>query len=88
MSIESLMPSNWLTFCHLHPLLPSIFPNVRIFSNEHQALRIRWPKYWSYRMTGEVPRSSLSGHLQKKFANLFFKLMYFSELFIAVFDSS
>ena len=45
MSIESVMPSNHLILCH--PLLfPSIFPSVRVFSNE-SAVRIRWPKYWS-----------------------------------------
>ena len=46
MCIESVMPSNHLILCH--PLLPpSIFPSIRIFSNE-SALRIRWPKYWSF----------------------------------------
>ena len=45
-SIESVMPSNHLILCH--PLLPpSIFPSVRVFSNE-SALHIRWPKYWSF----------------------------------------
>ena len=46
MSIESVMPSNHLILCHLLLLLPSIFPSIRVFSNE-SALRIRWPKYWS-----------------------------------------
>ena len=46
MSIESVMPSNHLILCH-SLLLPSIFPSIRIFSNE-SALRIRWPKYWSF----------------------------------------
>ena len=41
------MPSNHLILCHPHLLLPSIFPNIRIFSNE-SALCIRWPKYWSF----------------------------------------
>ena len=41
------MPSNHLILCHPLLLLPSIFPNIRIFSNE-SALRIRWPKYWSF----------------------------------------
>ena len=46
MPIESVMPSNHLILCH--PLfLPSIFPSIRGFSNE-SALRIRWPKYWSF----------------------------------------
>ena len=47
MSIESMMPSNHLILCHLLLLLPSIFPSIRVFSNE-SALRIRWPKYWSF----------------------------------------
>ena len=47
MSIESVMPSNHLILCHFHLLLPSIFPSVRVFSNE-SVLRIRWPKYWSF----------------------------------------
>ena len=46
MSIELVEPSNHLTLCHLLLLLPSIFPSIRVFSNE-SALRIRWPKYWS-----------------------------------------
>ena len=45
MSIESVMPSNHLILCHPLLLLPSIFPSIRVFSNE-LALRIRWPKYW------------------------------------------
>ena len=47
MSIESVMPSNHLILCRPLLLLPSIFPSIRVFSNE-SALRIRWPKYWSY----------------------------------------
>ena len=47
MSIESGMPSNDLLLCCPLLLLPSIFPSIRIFSNE-MALRIRWPKYWSF----------------------------------------
>ena len=46
MSIESVMPSNHLIFHHPLLLLPSIFPSIRVFSNE-SALHIRWPKYWS-----------------------------------------
>ena len=45
MSIESVMPSNYLILCRPLLLLPSIFPSIRVFSN---ALRIRWPKYWSF----------------------------------------
>ena len=46
-SIESVIPSNHLILCHPLLLLPSIFPSVRVFSNE-SALRMRWPKYWSF----------------------------------------
>ena len=47
MSIESVMPSNRLILCRLLLLLPSIFPSIRVFSNE-SVLHIRWPKYWSF----------------------------------------
>ena len=47
MSIESVMPSNHLILCHPLLLLFSIFPSIRVFSNE-SALHIRWPKYWSF----------------------------------------
>ena len=47
MSIESVIPSNHLILCHPLLLLPSIFPNIRVFSNE-SALCIRWPKHWSF----------------------------------------
>ena len=46
-SIESVMPSNHLILCCSLFLLPSIFPSIRIFSNE-SVLHIRWPKYWSF----------------------------------------
>ena len=47
MSVESVMPSNRLILCHPLLLLPSIFPSIRVFSNE-SVLHIRWPKYWSF----------------------------------------
>ena len=47
MSTESVMPSNHLILCHPPLLLPSIFPSIRVFSNE-SALHIMWPKYWSF----------------------------------------
>ena len=47
MSIELVMPSNHLILCHPLLLLPSIFPSIRVFSNE-SALHIRWPKTWSF----------------------------------------
>ena len=46
-SIELVMPSNHLILCHPFLLLPSIFPCIRVFSNE-SVLHIRWPKYWSF----------------------------------------
>ena len=46
-SIDSIMPSNHLLLCRPLLLLPSIFPRIRVFSNE-SALHIRWPKYWSF----------------------------------------
>ena len=46
-SIDSVMPSNHLILCHPLLLLPSIFPSIRVFSDE-SALHIRWPKYWSF----------------------------------------
>ena len=47
MSVESMMPSNHLMLCFPLLLLPSIFPSIRVFSNE-STLHIRWPKYWSF----------------------------------------
>ena len=47
MSIASVIPSNHLILCHPLLLLPSIFPSIRVFSNE-SILLIRWPKYWSF----------------------------------------
>ena len=58
MSIESVMPFNHLILCRPLLLLPSIFPSIRVFSNE-SALRIRWPKYWNLSLnispTNEYP---------------------------------
>ena len=47
MSIELVMPSNHIILCHPLLLQPSIFPNIRVYSNE-SVLHIRWPKYWSF----------------------------------------
>ena len=47
MSIKSVMPSSHLILCHPLLLLPSIFPSIRVFSNE-SALHIWWPRYWSF----------------------------------------
>ena len=57
-SIESVMPSNHLIFCH-PLLLPSVFPSIRVFSNE-SAVQIRWRKYWSFSF-GSSPSNEYSG---------------------------
>ena len=57
MSIELVMPSNHLILCHPILFPPSIFPSTKVFSNE-SALRIRWPKYWSFNIS---PFSEHSG---------------------------
>ena len=59
MSIKSVIPSNHLILCHLLFLLPSIFPSIRIFSNE-LALRMRWPKYWSFSFS-IIPSKEIPG---------------------------
>ena len=55
--IVSVMLSNHLILCHLFLLPPSIFPSIRVFSNE-SVLRIRWPKYWSFSIS---PSNEYSG---------------------------
>ena len=59
MSIESVMPSNHLILCHPLLLLPSVFPSIRVFSNE-SVLPIRWPQYWSFSF-GISPSDEYSG---------------------------
>ena len=59
MSTESIMPSNHLIFCHPLLLLPSVFPSIKVFSSE-LALRINWPKYWSFSFSIS-PSSEYSG---------------------------
>ena len=58
MSIESVLPSNHLILCRPLLLLPSIFPSIRVFSNE-SVLRIRWPKYWSFSFSISPSNSGL-----------------------------
>ena len=53
MSIELVMLSNHLILCHLFLLLPSVFPSIRVFSNE-SGLCIRWPKYWSFSFSANL----------------------------------
>ena len=60
MLIVSVMPSNHLILCHPLLLLPSIFPSIRIFSNE-SVLRIEWPQYWSFSFS--ISPSSEYSHL-------------------------
>ena len=62
MSVESVMPSNHLILCHPLLLLHSIFPSIRVFSNE-LVLCIRWPKYWSF---GISPSNEYSGLISFK----------------------
>ena len=59
MSIESVMPSNHLIFCHPLLLPPSIFPTIRVFSHE-LVLPIRWPKYWTFSFS-ITPTNEYSG---------------------------
>ena len=57
MSVESVMPSSNLILCHSVLLLPSIFPSIRVFSNE-SVLCIRWPKYWSFSFNISLPMNT------------------------------
>ena len=71
MPIESVMPSNHLILCHPLLLLPSVFPSIRVFSNE-LALQIKWPKYWSF---------SFSISLSKEYSGLIsFRIDWFDLL--------
>ena len=70
MSTESVMSSKHLILCHLLLFLPSIFSNLKIFSNE-SALHIRWPKYW---------RFSLSISLSNEYSTLISFIFYFDAL--------
>ena len=69
------MPSNHLILCHPLLLLPSIFPSIRVFSNE-SALRIRWPKYWSFSFSVSL-FSEYSGLISFRFD--WFDLLAFQE---------
>ena len=71
MSLESVMPSNQLILCHPLLLLPSVFPSIRVLSNEFD-LQIRWPKYWSF---------SFSISLSKEYSGLIsFRIDWFDTL--------
>ena len=71
MSIKSVMPSNHFTLCHALLLLPSIFPSIRVFSNE-SALYIGWPKHWIFSFS--ISPSNESSEL------FFFKIDWFDLL--------
>ena len=66
-SIESVMLCNLLILCYLLLLLPSIFPSIRIFSNELSALRHRWPKYWSFSIS---PSNEYPGLISFQFSSV------------------
>ena len=68
MSIESVMPCNHLIICHPLLLLPSIFPSIRVFSNE-SAIYIRWPKYWSFSFSNS-PSNEYSGLICMFYASI------------------
>ena len=64
-SIESVMPSNHLILCH--PLVsPSVFPSIRVFSNE--SLHIRWPEYWSFSFSSSPSMNKYSGLISFRMA--------------------
>ena len=65
MSVKSVRPSNHLILCHTLLLLPSIFPSIRVFSNE-SVLCIRWPKYWSFSFS-IGPSNEYSGLISFRF---------------------
>ena len=67
MSMQSVMPSDHLILCHSLLLLPSIFPSIRVFSNE-SVLRIRWPKYLNFSF-GISPSNEHSGLISQVFSN-------------------
>ena len=75
-SIESVMPSNHLILCHLLLLLPSIFPSIRVFSNE-SVLCIRWSKYWSFSFSIS-PSNEYSGLISFRIDNsqYYFRIGY------------
>ena len=72
-SNESVMSSNYLVLCHPLLLLPSVFPSIRVFSND-SALPIRWPKYWSFSFNIS-PSSDYSGLIS-------FRIDWFDLLFV------
>ena len=72
MSIESVIPTNHFIFCYLLLLPPSIFPSIRVFSNE-LALAIRWPEYWNFSISLSNEYSQLISFRIDWFDSLLFK---------------
>ena len=81
-SIELVMPSNHLILCHPLLLLPSVFPSIRVFSNE-SVLHIRWPKYWSFNIS---PSNEYSGLIS--FSTDWFGLLAVQETLSRVFSNT
>ena len=79
MCIESVMPSSHLILCHPLLLLPSIFPSIRVFSNE-SALCIRWPKYWSFSFSIS-PSNEYSGLISLRIGLIFLQSKGLSRVF-------
>ena len=85
MSIESVMPSSHLILCHPLLLLPAIFPSIKVFSNE-LALRIRWPKYWSFSISTSNEYSGLTSYRVSLVAQLVKNLPAVQETWVRSLD--
>ena len=82
MSVESVMPSNHPILCCPLLLLPSIFPSFRVFSNE-SALRIRWPKYWSFSFS--IGPFNVYIHIYMCLCIYLYLYLYLFSIFISLF---
>ena len=80
MSPELMIPSNHLIFCHSLLLLPSVFPSIRVFPDE-SALRIRWPKYWSFSFS-IGPSNEYDGGLCQRLGRMFTLIVGVQLLFL------
>ena len=85
MSIKSVMPSSHLILCHPLLLLPAIFPSMKVFSNE-LALRIRWPKYWSFSISTSNEYSGLTSYRVSLVAQLVKNLPAVQETWVRSLD--
>ena len=86
-SIEPVMLSIHLILCHPLLLLPSIFPNIRVFSNK-PALCIRWPKYWSFSISPSNEYAGLTGLISLQYRGLSRLLRIFSKTTVHQFFST